>query len=35
MLAGKIDALPAGGALTDFQIVLIVLLVAILVAIIA
>jgi len=34
MLAGKIDALPAGGAMTDFQIILIVILVAILVAVI-
>lgn len=35
MLAEKIDALPAGGALSDFQIIMIVLLVAILIAIIA
>jgi hypothetical protein len=35
LLAQKIDALPAGGNLTDFQIILIVILVAILVAIIA
>jgi uncharacterized protein DUF6627 len=34
LLAQKIDALPAGGALTDFQIILIVVLVAILVALI-
>ena len=35
LLAQKIDALPAGGELTTFEIVLIVLLVAILVAVIA
>ncbi len=35
MLAEKIDALPAGGALSDFQVIMIVLLVAILIAIIA
>ncbi len=35
MLAEKIDALPAGGALGDFQIIIIVSLVAILIAMIA
>jgi hypothetical protein len=35
ILAQKIDALPAGGALSDFQVIMIVLLVAILIAIIA
>lgn len=34
MLAQRIDALPAGGALTDFQVILIVILAAILVAVI-
>jgi hypothetical protein len=34
VLAGKIDALPAGGAMTDYQLLIVILLIAILVAII-
>lgn len=35
LLAARIDALPAGGALNDWQLIIVILLVAILVAIIA
>jgi hypothetical protein len=35
MLAARIDALPAGGAMSDYQLLIVILLVAILVAIVA